>query len=127
MRKRAINRIGRVAKGEVVICQMISEDLQDMHEKMHDLIDDGSRANEIDDEEKSEESMRTLELIKTKVMIARCNFWDAVHEKYGHWRSGIGIRDGYALVTMPEKKNSIKKMLRDLADSAPDFGMDDDD
>jgi len=125
MEERKVKRIGRIAKGEVVVAQVLAEDLQDLYEKMLEIKDDAMRSYEIWEEDKNEETAREKELLGTKMMKAKFDLWDAIHERYGYWNSGIGIRDGYALVTMPSKEHPFKRFMRNFMDQGPDFGMDD--
>jgi len=112
-------KIGRIKKDEEVIVDMITEDLQDLYDKMRDICDDRDRAIEIYSEEKTEEAAKAVHFADFAADEAKYKFWTAVHQRYGHWDRNIGIRDGYALVLIGKSKlggmpESVKKLLGGL-------------
>lgn len=112
-------KIGRIAKGEVVVAEMMPEELIDMFDKMTDLKDEMLRAREEHLENPSFESARKYGLLKVKAEMARINFWEIVNERYALWEKDCGIRDGYSVVTMSEDSDKssselIKRVLGDM-------------
>lgn len=98
-------RISRIAKGETVLVPMIAEDLQDLFDKTEIANDDYKRASEeVTEDPKNIESAKKLHFAKCHQNKLKNEFWTAVHERYGHWEKDLGMRDGYALVEIPEEE-----------------------
>lgn len=120
MSMRSKKKIGRIAKGEEVIVDMVEEPIQDLFDKMQDLKDDFNRAVELYHEEKTEANAKVIHYADFAFDESKFKLWTAVHERYGHWEWNIGIRDGYALVRIGKRGTSgdmpdfLKKMLKDL-------------
>jgi len=131
-----MKRISRIAKGELILVKMISEDLQDKFDKMKEQQEDARRAVEAYREEECDDTAKVGMIAAYGAFKSKHDFWISVHSKYGFWKENVGIRDGYALIKMPQSKNSkgFKKFLDFLREQAEEgdgfqvtggFGIDD--
>lgn len=100
--------IGRIAKGETVIVERMQEDLCDLWDAMEVAMELAKRANEADDEEKTDESSKDFMYKSRAAINANHNIWIAIHERYGFWKENIGVRDDYALVKIPGGRGGNK-------------------
>ena len=107
-------RIGRIAKGEKILVEMLSEDLQDLYHKQKDAIQDFRDAQAAAREDKTTDNLMKMQRLDAASDITRAQFWLAVREKYQIWDHSIGVRDGYALVSLPEEKNQMPKEIKGL-------------
>lgn len=125
--------IGRIKKGEKVVVEIIAEDLQDKFDAYHDLIEEANRAKEIAREDKSDKNIKQMMILDAKAEYAKAMFWVALHERHGHWAKSVGIRDGYAMVTMSHKgmmsgmPEGLKRMLLEELGESFDGEEEDDD
>lgn len=115
-------RIGRIARGEKVLQVIISEPLQeefdrgyeiggqleDLQEELQEKYPDADLGFGIDMSKLSVEDAKRLVLLKDEVKQHQRMLWQHVHGAYNTWNKRVGIRDGYCLVEMPEKKPSGK-------------------
>ena len=103
--ERKVKRIGRVAKGETVVVNMITEDLQCQWDRIHELGEEGKRAIEewMEDRKNMEMAKKALTL-KHQFDKDCADFWMAINGQYNLWLDEVGIRDNYAIVKLPRKK-----------------------
>lgn len=124
-----MKRIDRVAKGEKVVVPMIQEDLQEIWNQLEEVSDDAKRAQEELLEESNDENAKKAFLLDNKHRRKYMEFWEAIHDRYGHWNKSLGLRDNYALVICSSKhggKRSFGKFIMGMMNSfeAPDAGND---
>jgi len=127
MEDRKLKRIGRVARGETIVADMLQEDLIDMFEKMHRLKDDAERAGEeFTERRKDVELAKAAEVTDYESEIFRKQFWHVVTVRYELWGKNVGVRDGYAVVIMKGTKgvsgmpNGLKRILRQMLEDEED-------
>ena len=132
-------RIERIARGEKVLQVVISEPLQeewdgilqaeyehqDVQEEIQEKYSGNDGVNHMgcDITKLSPEDAKKLFTVHQKVKMARMNFWRHVHEAYNTWNINVGVRDGYALVQIPERKGEdggFKRILRRMLDDLRD-------
>lgn len=103
--KKGVRRIQRIAKGEVVLKEIMAEDLCDKFDKFELLCDEAERAVEQYNEAKSEENSKNMMVSRYEAERSRMDLWQSIHERYGSWTKSIGVRDGYTLVALDEKSH----------------------
>lgn len=116
---RAKKKIGRIAKGEEVIVDMVEENIIDLFDKLQDVKEDYNRAMEIYGEDKNQDNAKALHYADFAATKAKHELWTAVHTRYGHWDCSVGIRDGYALVKIGNDRigdmpGFLKRMIEDI-------------
>ena len=117
-------KITRVAKEEKIVIPLISEDLQDMYDKLKDKHDDSNRAYEAVCEDKNNLALlKDYSIKEYEGNRLNFDFWYEIRNRYNLWENNIGIRDGYCIVTFKNQellsnpfsiKDIIVKMKRDL-------------
>lgn len=116
MEDKKLKKIERIAKDEEVVVEILSEDLQDLYEKMMESNDNHNRAKMDAREDRDNVDLwRISEEKEYEWVLIAAKFWYSVKKQYGLYGPfEIGIRDGYAVVKEVPRMGPeaiMKKML----------------